>query len=71
MNMQESKHCFSTLNPPNTTRFKGVLQNGAEKGLNPAKCLIFVLQSDIIRLATLPKVHGQEAEEEHAAIYIK
>ena len=40
MNMQESKHCFSTLNPPNTFRFKGVLQNGAEKGLNPAKSLI-------------------------------
>ena len=40
MNMQESKHCFSTLNPPNTFRYKGVLQNGAEKGLNPAKSLI-------------------------------
>ena len=40
MNMQESKHCFSTLNPPNTFRFKGVLQNGAEKGLNPVKSLI-------------------------------
>ena len=40
MNMQESKHCFSTLNPPNTFRFKGVLQNGAENGLNPAKSLI-------------------------------
>ena len=40
MNMQENKHCFSTLNSPNTFRFKGVLQNGAEKGLNPAKSLI-------------------------------
>ena len=75
MNMQENKHCFSTLNSPNTFRFKGVLQNGAEKGLNPAKslissCKVILSGWQLCKVNTLKHVQKIALSREHTYLFL-